>query len=333
MSQRSVVFMFSGQGSQYYQMGRPFFDGNATFRRILVELNDLATPLLGRSIVDVLYNDGRRKDELFNEIALTSVAIFIVEYALARMLMDDGIKPDYLLASSMGIYAAAAVASALPPEDILRSLAKMATIYETRCKKGGMITILDNQKLHYGLNALRQHSDVAALNFGSHFVISATDEHLGEIEAVLLREKVAFQKVAVSYPFHSRWIDGAREAALEVLGAMQYRQPKIPLICCAETDVLGVLTPQAIWSSVRKPIEFERTIVKLERRGPRCYIDVGPAGTLATFQKYILPSTSASKAYPILSPFGTEMKNYARLTSERGLFENPSNAQHRNLHG
>jgi malonyl CoA-acyl carrier protein transacylase len=209
----------------------------------------------------------------------------------------------------------------------------MATIYETRCKKGGMITILDNQKLHHGLSALRQHSDIAALNFESHFVISATDEHLGEIEAVLLREKVAFQKVAVSYPFHSRWIDGAREAALEVLGTMQYRQPKIPIICCAETDVLGALAPQTIWSSVRKPIEFERTIVKLEKRGPRCYIDVGPAGTLATFQKYILPSTSASKAYPILSPFGTEMKNYARLTSERGLFENPSNAQHRNLHG
>jgi acyl transferase domain-containing protein len=318
MSQRSVVFMFSGQGSQYYQMGRPFFDGNATFRRILVELNDLATPLLGRSIIDVLYNDGRRKDELFNEITLTSVAIFIVEYALAKMLMDEGIKPDYLLASSMGIYAAAAVASALPPADILRSLAKMAAIYETRCKKGGMITILGNQKLHHGLSVLRQHSDIAALNFESHFVISATDEHLGEIEAVLLREKVAFQKVAVSYPFHSRWIDGAREAALEVLGTMQYRQSKIPLIC---------------WSAVRKPIEFERTIAKLEKREPRYYIDVGPAGTLATFQKYILPSTSASKSYPILSPFGTEMKNYARLASERGLFENPSNAQHRNLHG
>ena len=238
--------------------------------------------------------------------------------------MDDGIKPDYLLASSMGIYAAAAIASALSPREIFGSLAKMATVYGARCKKGGMIAVLGNQKLHHELIPLRQHSDIAAVNFDAHFVVSAPDEHLNEIEAVLLREKVTYQRVAVSYPFHSRWIDDGRDAALEVLGAMQYRQPTIPLICCAETDVLGVLTPETIWSTVRKPIEFERTIAKLEKREPRSYIDVGPAGTLVTFLKYALPSSSASRMYPILSPFGTEMKNYARLKSERGLFENPA---------
>src|SRR4051794_27189016 len=65
MFERSLVFMFSGQGSQYYQMGRIFFDGNATFRNTVLQLNDVAAPLLGRSIIDVLYNDGRRKDEQF----------------------------------------------------------------------------------------------------------------------------------------------------------------------------------------------------------------------------------------------------------------------------
>ena len=122
MSRRSVVFMFSGQGSQYYQMGRAFFDENPTFRRILLELDDVATPLLGRSIVDVLYNDGRRKDEPFNKLKLTSAAIFMVEYALAKTLMNDGIHPDCLLASSMGIYAAAAIAAAIDPGEALGAL-------------------------------------------------------------------------------------------------------------------------------------------------------------------------------------------------------------------
>jgi hypothetical protein len=85
---------------------------------------------------------------------------------------------------------------------------------------------------------------------------------------------------------------------------------------------------------VRKPIEFERTIAELEKRGPRYYVDVGPAGTLATFLKYALPSTSASRMYSILSPFGTELKNYDRLTSERGLFGNPfPDAKPWDLHG
>jgi len=122
MSERSTVFMFSGQGSQYYQMGRSFFDGNAAFRNTVLQLSDVARPLLGRSIIDVLYNDGRRKDELFDEIKLTSAAIFIVEYALAKVLIDDGVKPDYLLASSMGIYAAAAIAAAVPVRLMKRDL-------------------------------------------------------------------------------------------------------------------------------------------------------------------------------------------------------------------
>ena len=103
MSKPRVVFMFSGQGSQYYQMGRAFFDANAAFRNTMLQLNDVAAPLLGRSIIDILYDDGRRKDELFDRIEHTSAAIFIVEYALARALLNDGLKPDCLLAASMGI--------------------------------------------------------------------------------------------------------------------------------------------------------------------------------------------------------------------------------------
>lgn len=227
MSERSTVFMFSGQGSQYYQMGRRFFDANAGFRNILLQLSDVAKPLLGRSIIDVLYDDGRRKDELFDEIKLTSAAIFIVEYALARVLIDDGVKPDYLLASSMGIYAAAAIAAAADPREVLKSVIKLAAIYETRCRKGAMITILGNAKLHGDISVLRTNSDIAAVNFDGHFVISTTDEYLDEITAVLLRENFSFQKVAVSYPFHSRWIDDAREPALAVLEMLRCRQPMI----------------------------------------------------------------------------------------------------------
>jgi acyl transferase domain-containing protein len=320
MSKRRVVFMFSGQGSQYYQMGRAFFDGNPAFRGIMLQLNDVATPLLGRSIIDVLYNDGRRNDESFDEIQFTSAAIFIVEYALARVLINAGVRPDCLLASSMGIYAAAAIAAALDPREALESIIKLATVYKARCPKGGMIAILGSSKLHGDLSVLRENSDVAAVNFDSHFVISTIDEHLPEIFAALNRQNVAFQKVAVSYPFHSRWIDAARDAALAILGELRYSQPRIPLVCCAGGGVLKAIAPGNIWTAVRRPIEFERTIAELERSGPGEYIDIGPAGTLATFLKYVLPSTSSSRFFSILSPFGTDLKNYARLTTERNLF-------------
>lgn len=324
MPNRNVVFMFSGQGSHYYQMGRAFFDGNAAFRQILLQLDEVAKPLLGRSIIDVLYNDGRRKDELFDEIQLTSAAIFVVEYALANALIDHGVKPDYLLASSMGTYAAATVAEVLDPNEALRSVIAVAKGCEAKCQKGSMIAVLGAPQLHRDLKVLRENSEIAAVNFASHFVISTTDEHVNEIESVLLRENIVFQRIAVSWPFHSRWMDNAREATLDALGKLRYRQPIIPLICCARCAVLEAVSPESCWDSVRKPIEFARTIAELENRGPSYYVDVGPAGTLATFLKYALPSTSTSQTYSILTPFGGELRNYQRLISERSSPENPS---------
>jgi acyl transferase domain-containing protein len=174
--------------------------------------------------------------------------------------------------------------------------------------------------LYRQLSTLHQHSEIAAVNFDSHFVVSAAEESMGEIESVLVRENITYQKIAVSYPFHSRWIEGAKEAAMAVLGTILFRPPTIPLTCCAKAGALGVLTPEAIWSTVRQPIAFEETIGELEKSGPHHYVDVGPAGTLATFLKYALPSTSKSKSYAVLSPFGTEVKNYERLTSELASF-------------
>jgi acyl transferase domain-containing protein len=43
----------------------------------------------------------------------------MVGYALARTLLDDGIRPNYLLAEGLGVYAAAAAAAALDPTAIL----------------------------------------------------------------------------------------------------------------------------------------------------------------------------------------------------------------------
>jgi bacillaene synthase trans-acting acyltransferase len=320
----STVMMFSGQGSQYFQMGRAFFGANATFRNTLLELDGLARQTVGQSIVDVLYDDRRKKDEPFDAVELTSPAIFMTEYALVSALLEDGIKPDYLLAASMGLYAAAAVAKTLNPRDILQCLAKTSAIYKSNPTRGAMIAIFANPALHRELRVLRECSDIAAVNFDSHFVISTADRYVDEISEVLDSADITFQNVPVSYPFHSRWMDSGKDAAQAIFATLQYRQPTIPIVCCSQASVIEEFSSVAIWNAVRKPIDFRQTIANLEMRGPCCYIDVGPAGTLATFLKYGLPSTSTSKVFPTLSPFAADLKNYRRLISEQDASARPS---------
>ena len=86
-----TVFMFSGQGSQYFHMGRSLYDGNDTFRGWMDRLDDVARQCAGTSVTQALYSDARGKGEPFDRLSLTHPAIFMVEYSLTQTLMDEGI--------------------------------------------------------------------------------------------------------------------------------------------------------------------------------------------------------------------------------------------------
>jgi acyl transferase domain-containing protein len=308
-----MVFMFSGQGSQYYHMGRVLFDQNAAFRKHMLVLNEVARELLGASVIDFLYNDQKKKDDKLDMTVVSSAAIFMVEYSVARVLIENDIVPDYLLGSSMGTYVAASIANCFGFELGLTAIIKLAEIVETICEKGCMLAVFCGSKLHADVPALRDNSEIAAVNFASHFVISSTERQRGIVERALSQQGVTFQALPVTRAFHSRWIDEARVPCLKLLGGCLGSRAQIPIICCSQTNPFDCISPELLWDAVRKPIQFERTIARLEDRGSFIYVDVGPSGTLATFLKYGLRTNSMSRAYPIMSPFSKELSNLGRL--------------------
>jgi malonyl CoA-acyl carrier protein transacylase len=322
---RKTAFMFSGQGSHYFQMGRDLFDRHAPFRSTVLDLDGTAAPLLGRSIVDVLYYDGRTKHEIFDDVRMTSAAIFIIEYATGTALIDAGVKPDFLLGVSLGTYAAAALASVFDAKAALTTVVTLATILDQRCPPGCMLGVLGHRSLHSAL-LLNETSEIAAIFFDSHFVLATLSDHLGELTARLTHENISTQPIAVRRAFHSQWIDGAQREALAYLASVEYEPPQIPVICCARAAALDAVSADSLWAAVRMPIEFEKTARELDLRGPHRYIDAGPSGTLATALKYCLPPSSRSAVFPVLTPFGADFENYQKLAAEAGASESTSAA-------
>jgi len=308
----SVVFMFSGQGSQYFQMGKELFEKNDTFRRWMVRLDEIARRCSGQSVIDTLYSDAHRKSDPFDRTLSTHPAIFMMEYSLAQTLMERGVRPDVVLGASLGSFAAAAVAGFLDVEDALSAVIRQATAFEEWCEPGGMIAILADPAL-FAEEFFRCRSELAAINFSSHFVVTAKRPDLAMIEAELKSRTIAYQRLPVSFAFHSKWIDEAKAPFVSSMRSVARKQNRLPLVCCDQTATVAELSDDYLWNVVRRPIRLLETIARLEREGARRYIDSGPAGTLATFLKYGLPAATTSTVQSILTPYGFDQKNLAAV--------------------
>jgi acyl transferase domain-containing protein len=308
VSANGTVFMFSGQGSQYFHMGRALYDDVDVFRTWMQRLDAAARPLVGASVIDALYDPARGKGDPFDRLLLSHPAIYMTEIALAKALIAGGVRPDAVLGVSLGSFAAAAIAGCIDIHDGLQLVVHQAQAIERCCAPGGMIAVMADPAL-YDEPFLRERSALAAVNFAGHFTLSADAAELVAIEAELKRRQVAHQRVPVAFAFHSASIDPACEPFEDGASLVPVAPARIPLACCESVSELRELPEDFFWRVVRRPMRFRETIQRLDAAAPRRFVDVGPAGTLATFLKYVLPASSASTVQPLLTPFGQDRRN------------------------
>jgi bacillaene synthase trans-acting acyltransferase len=299
--------MFSGQGSHYRRMGEALFEKEPVFSRWMREGDRLVRKQLGFSLLEELYGGGRKISDLFSNTRATHPAIFVVEYAAAQTLLARGLEPDYVLGASMGSFAALAVAGVMPFEEALSAVIHQALCLEKFCRPGGMIAVMAESDLFERADYLHSQSVLAGVNFPRHFVVSALRENIARIEERLKQSEITHQVLAVSYAFHSPWMEDAGPAVCEYLAAVPRRPWQIAIICSARASMLSEVPPAYLWKVGREPVRLLETIAYLESSGSWTYVDLGPSGTLATFVKYNLKPHARSTVYPLLTPFGGEL--------------------------
>ncbi|AIQ12922.1 acyltransferase domain-containing protein [Paenibacillus durus] len=302
----SIVFLFSGQGSQYYQMGNHLFQGNSTFRSYMHMLDEQVQQHMGFSLLHELYDTGRKATEVFDHLPLTHLSIFMVEYALARTLMDEGIIPEYVLGTSLGEFAAAAVAGMITVEQAVDMLVAQVRYIEEGCEQGGMLAIIGDPGLFSQIPYIHEKCSLVSENYNMHFVISGSTGDLEKVVHELDKRHILSVKLPVRYAFHSPMLNGAGSRYKMYLSSMSFQAPQISFISSLYGKEISRLPEAYFWNVIRYPILFREAISGLEQSAPHLYVDTGPSGTLATMVKYNLSQASVSQPHTILTPFSRE---------------------------
>lgn len=315
-----MVFMFSGQGSQYNKMGLELYENQPVFRQSMEQLDRIFHDLTGKSVIEELYLNTKRKGSRFEDILYTHPAIFMVQYALAETLKAEGMTPRYTLGVSLGEYVALAVAGVLTAEQALELIVKQVELLKKTCKTGAMIAILDNEQLYHGNAELNTRSELIAVNFEKHFTIACKREHIKDIQQFIKERNIASLKLPVNYAFHSASIDELEEPYRTYLQKIDYKTPArgVSLVSAMAGGSVQAVGESFLWDVLRKPMNFRGALESLSSGGERLFLDLGPSGTLENFSKYILEQPQARQVRSVITPMGSELKKLNEIVAEYG---------------
>ncbi|CAM5765450.1 hypothetical protein LMIY3S_01487 [Labrys miyagiensis] len=279
-----VLFMFPGQGSQYPDMARDLYEGNAGFRVDIDRCAEILRPYLERDLREILYPAERGEDD-HKVLAATCYAqpgIFSVEYALARLWMSRGITPRAMIGHSVGEFVAACLAGVFTLEEVLPLVATRGRLMQD-LPSGGMLAVrLPEAEL---VPLLDGDLAIAAINGPSLCVAAGPHEAIDRLEAVLKERNVVSRRLHTSHAFHSPMMDPIIEPFTGHVRKLALHPPAIPYVSGVTGQWITVAeaTSPDYWARhFRQPVRFADGLALLLGDENAVLLEVGAGNTLTS---------------------------------------------------
>jgi acyl transferase domain-containing protein/acyl carrier protein len=290
LKERSVVFMFSGQGSQYVNMGRELYQTEPTFREHIDLCSEILKPHLGFDLQSVLYPQEELAGEAAQQLKQTGIAqpaLFAIAYSLAQIWMSWGVHPKAMIGHSIGEYVAATIAGVLSLKDALALIALRGQLMQ-QLPTGAMLTIhLPEEEVRNLLNT-EMHTtslQIAAINGPSLCVVSGRTDDVEALRNKLVEKSVNCRRLHTSHAFHSEMMDPILESFTLAVKKGTLNPPQIPYL----SNVTGtwITTSQATdpnyWAKhLRSCVRFSEGLQQLSKEPEQILLEVGPGRTLST---------------------------------------------------
>jgi acyl transferase domain-containing protein/acyl carrier protein len=342
----AVIFMFPGQGAQYVNMALELYQNEPVFREEMDRCFEILEPLMGCDVKEILYPrpdcrggsqdppspgnsplergapQGRGVSPHINQTEIAQPLIFIIEYALAKLLMNWGVKPYAMIGHSIGEYVAACLSGVFSLEDALEIVAIRGQLMQ-QMPEGSMLSVpLAEKELTPLLNSHDELS-LAAVNSQSHCVVSGPHDAI-DVFARQLKEKGHETRLLhTSHAFHSKMMepmlkefeDRVSELALEEKADIPY----ISNVTGTWASIKEAASPRYWARHIRNTVRFGDGVTELLKNESAIFVEVGPGRSLSTFVRQHENKKPGQKVTGLIRHLKEEVSDTYYLLSKIGL--------------
>lgn len=286
-----IVFMFTGQGSQYAGMGHGLYQSQPVFRSTLDQCAQLLQPLLDRFLLDLLFA-APENEGLLEQTIYAQPALFALEYALAALWRSWGIEPAAVVGHSVGEYVAACVAGLFTLEEGLRLIARRGQLMQRLAVEGRMAAVAAGpDQIQAIIESIGPGIGIAGLNGPRQTVVSGEPEAVDRLLQNLAAQGIGARALKVTRAFHSHLMEPVLSALEDEAGRIAFKEPRIP-IAANLTGALaqpGLMTKAGYWRDhSRRPVRFAENLAALHGAGYRHFLEVGPHPVLGALGRECL---------------------------------------------
>jgi len=297
-----IAFVFPGQGSQKVGMGKDLIENYPEAEILLNRANEA----LKEERVDIGKICFEGPEEELKNTVNAQPAILTISTILYKLLRKNKIEPSIVAGHSLGEYSAMVASSAIKFEDAVKLVRKRGEYMQGTIPagRGSMLAIIGLEEDEIS-KMCEKINDIGIVEIANHnsptqIVVSGEIKALEKL-SLIAKEKGARMAIPlkVSAPFHSSFMEAAKEKLARYLENVKIDNPKVPIICNVSADYINnkeeVRT--ALIKQMTHPVRWVDSIKKMSTEGINCFIEVGPGKVLKGLIKQIVPKSEVYNVF------------------------------------
>lgn len=296
-----LAMLFTGQGSQYLDMGLDLADAYPIVKATYEEADRVLTPTLGKGITEFIRlgpgEDADEKSDQLRQTEYSQPATLTLDIAILRLLAAYGVLPDLVAGHSLGEYGAAVAAGVMTFEQSLLAVSargrEMANIrLEDPGKMAGIAT--GTKAVEEILAEVDGYVIAANKNCSTQTVIAGASAAVEEASERFKAAGITVYPLPVSHAFHSSIVAPASEPLRGVLTKLGLSAPRRPIT----TNVTGEYYPTGdgaveqiidlLARQISGAVEWTSQMERMYADGARVFMECGPKRALSGFTVSIL---------------------------------------------